>query len=69
MAVINADDYQRMLAKIEKKKRNNLVDFICSMPYFKGMHRIQINKLINSFSSVTLQRGQFVQREGPINCS
>ena len=57
MAVINAEDYQRMLAKIEKKKRNNLVEFICSMPYFKAMHRIQINKLINSFSSITFQRG------------
>ena len=37
------------------------------MPYFQSMHRIQINKLINSFSSLTFQRGQYVLREGPLN--
>jgi hypothetical protein len=64
MAVINAEDYHRSLAKIEKKKRNMLIEFLCAMPYFKAMHRIYINKLINSFSSVTFQRGQYVQKEG-----
>ena len=67
MAVINSEDYHRSLAKIEKKKRNMLIEFLCQMPYFKAMHRIQINKLINSFSNLTFQRGQYVQREGPMH--
>ena len=67
MAVINAEDYDSSLAKIEKKKRLMLTEFICSMPYFKGMHRIQINKLINSFNGLSYRRGQFVIREGSMN--
>lgn len=40
MAVINSEDYNRSLAKIEKKKRTMLQEFLCQMPYFKAMHRI-----------------------------
>ena len=65
MGVIVADDYNRCLTKIEKKKRDNRIDFLLSMPYFKSMTRPNIVKLLNSMNSIKYMRGQQIIREGP----
>ena len=65
MGVIVADDYNRCLAKIEKKKRDNTIDFLLSMPYFKSMTRPNIVKLLNSMNNIKYMRGQQIIREGP----
>ena len=57
MGVIVADDYNRCLAKIDKKKRDNTIDFLFSMPYFKSMTRPNIVKLLNSMKSIKYMRG------------
>lgn len=65
MGVIVADDYNRCLAKIEKKKRDKDIDFLLSMPYFKSMTRPNIVKLLNSMNNIKYTRGQQIIREGP----
>ena len=64
MAVIQAEDYHKCLAKIEKKKRDKLVEFMQSMPYFKSFTKLSISRLVNSFNLTKYYKGQNVIKEG-----
>ena len=64
MAVIQEEDYNKSLAKIEKKKRDKLVEFLQSMPYFKSFTKLALNKLVNSFNLTKYYKGQTVLHEG-----
>ena len=57
MAVISAEHYHKCLAKIEKKKRDKLIEFMIEMPYFRTFTKVAVSKLVNSFNLAKYYKG------------
>ena len=69
MGVIAAEDYHQTLSKIENKKRDQMLEFIKGMPYFRSMNTLKVKSLINSLQKVEFSRGHIVINEGNLNQS
>ena len=44
-AVIQKDDYEKVLQKIEQKKISKMIDFLHSLPLFKFFTRTSLSKI------------------------
>ena len=65
---LDKSDYNRMIAKVVREKRNNVVNFLKSLPIFAGFTKGSLTKLTYNFKEKEFTKGQVVYREGdPIN--
>lgn len=63
-AVIQKDDYEKVLQKIEQKKISKMIDFLHSLPQFRVFTRTSLAKIQYSFENKNFIRNQVVYREG-----
>lgn len=59
-------DYNRMIAKIVRDKRNNVVNFLKTLPIFSGITKGSIAKLTYNFKEKDFTKGQTVYKEGDV---
>ena len=57
-------DYKKVLAKIEQKKMNKMIDFLYSLPYFGSWTRGSIQKFQYFFTTREFTRNQSIFKEG-----
>lgn len=57
-------DYNRMIAKFVRDKRNNTVNFLQSLPVFANTTKGSLGKLTYNFREKEYVRGQIVYKEG-----
>lgn len=62
--MISAEDYMKCLSKIEQRKRDNIVFFLKDIPFFKHLQKVQLSKIINSFTKQQCCLGQTIIHEG-----
>ena len=61
---LDKTDYNRMIAKVVRDKRNNVVSFLKSLPIFAGFTKGSLTKLTYNFKEKEFVKGQVVYREG-----
>lgn len=59
-------DYNRMIAKVVRDKRNNVVNFLKTLPIFSGITKGSIAKLTYNFKEKDFSKGQIVYNEGDV---
>lgn len=57
-------DYNRMIAKVVRDKRNNVVNFLKSLPIFGSITKGSLAKLTYNFKEKEFIKGQVVYKEG-----
>jgi CRP-like cAMP-binding protein len=62
--VLEKSDYNRLILKLIRDKRNNLVSFLQSLPIFSKITKGTIAKLTYNFREKEYTQGQTVYREG-----
>lgn len=63
-AVLSKKDFNKVLGVIEKKKYNEKVQFLRSLPYFSQLTKTSLGKLTYQFTDVPTIRNQVLYREG-----
>ena len=63
-AVLNKEDYQKVLGVIYSKELNRKVDFFISIPMFSDWTRGAIEKLTYYFKSKEFKRNHYLYRQG-----
>ena len=65
-AVLDKNDYKRILAKVHEMKMTQKVEFLHSLPMFKNWTRIAMQKLTFYFRDKVFQRKQVLYRPGDL---
>ena len=63
-AVLSKIDFGKVLGTIEKKKYNEKVQFLRSLPYFNQLTKTSLGKLTYQFTDFTTIKNQILYREG-----
>ena len=64
MAVLNRNDYIRVLKKIEIKKDNCKLEFFRKVPFFQSFSLNQLKKLSKYTGVLNCQHNQFITHQG-----
>jgi len=64
LAVLAKEDFQRVLGSISRKRANEKIEFLYSMPFFRDWTRIGVFKLSFFLKNRTLKRKQVLYQEG-----
>ena len=60
VAVLNREDFVRVLRKFEKKESENIVGFMKKIPFFQKFSLNQIKKLMHHSEERAVTRNQYV---------
>ena len=63
-AVLSKNDFNLCLGQIEKKKLNEKINFLRSLPLFSALTKTSISKLTYQFSDISTIKGQILYKEG-----
>lgn len=63
-AVLSKQDFNNVLGQIERKKLNEKVQFLRSLPFFSALTKTSIGKLTYQFKELNLIKNQHLYREG-----
>lgn len=63
-AVMNKKNFKEVLLKVEERRRNNMIDFLQSIPLFSDWSRNLLNKMIYSIDKKKVIMGQTILAEG-----
>lgn len=63
-AVLSKDDFNIVLGQIERKKFNEKIQFLRSLPFFCALTKTSIGKLTYQFKEISLIKHQYLYREG-----
>lgn len=63
-AVLSKKDFNKVLGIIERKKYNEKIQFLRSLPYFSQLTRASLGKLIYQFTDIKTLKDQILFREG-----
>lgn len=64
VAVLNRNDYVRVLKKVEIKKDNCKSEYFLKVPFFQSFSSGQIRKLTRETEELKCRRDQYVMRQG-----
>lgn len=63
-AVLSKQDFNIVLGQIEKKKLNEKIQFLRSLPFFSALTKTSVSKLTYQFKDMSLIKNQYLYREG-----
>jgi CRP-like cAMP-binding protein len=63
-AVLSKQDYNNVIGQIEKKKLNEKIQFLRSLPFFSQLTKTSVGKLTYQFKDVPMIKNQTLYREG-----
>eukprot|EP00347_Sterkiella_histriomuscorum_P008621 403344394 len=63
-AVLSKKDFNKVLGVIEKKKYNEKVQFLRSLPFFSQLTKTSLGKLTYQFTDISTIRNQVLYKEG-----
>lgn len=65
-AIVDRQDYKRVMGRLEQAKMNKIVEFLASLPYFISWTRHAVAKLHYFFVKKNVKRGQHIFSEGEL---
>jgi CRP-like cAMP-binding protein len=63
-AVLSREDFERSLGQIERKKLNEKIAFLRSLPFFQLLTKTSLSKLTYQFRDIPTIKGQVLYKEG-----
>ncbi len=63
-AVLSREEYERSLGEIDRKKVNEKIAFLRSLPFFQLLTKTSLSKLTPQFRQISTIKGQYLYREG-----
>jgi len=63
-AVLSREEYERSLGQIDRKKVNEKIAFLRSLPFFQLLTKTSLSKLTPQFRQISTIKGQYLYREG-----
>lgn len=65
-AVLSKKDFNKVLGNIERKKYNEKIQFLRSLPYFTCLTRASLGKLSYQFQEIHTIKDQVIYKEGDV---
>jgi hypothetical protein len=63
-AILSKEDFNRALGQIERRKHNERIQFLQSLPYFDKITKNSVSKISLQLEDVTSLKGQTLYKEG-----